>query len=169
VNVDVIERVGEQPPDLGDLATILGQVRLPVRAGRPGKRRRFPQQIGRARDGEPRRDRVAQATAVGAMPALDETRRLGQAAIEDGTRIDGRVVGDPIHHHLAHDGPDPVRFGRPERGVQARLVDGAVDHRGGRARGGERSPRRRREAFRGRLVETAFEREDVALEPRQQV
>ena len=84
-------------------------------------------------------------------------------------RVDGRVVGDPIHHHLADDGPDAVRLGRPERGVEARLVDRPVDQRGRRARRGEGAPGERREPLGGRRVEPALEREDVAVEPGQQV
>ena len=34
VDVDVVERLGEEPGDLGDLAAVLGDVGLPVRAGR---------------------------------------------------------------------------------------------------------------------------------------
>ena len=64
VDVDVVERLGEQAGHLGDLAAVLGDVGLPVRAGRRGERRRLAQELGRTRDREPRRDRVAQAAVV---------------------------------------------------------------------------------------------------------
>ena len=96
-------------------------------------------------------------------------RGFGQALVEDDLGIDRRVVGPAVHHHLAHDGPDPVRLGSAERGVQARLVDRAVDHRGRRARAGEGAPRGRGQPLGRRRIEGTLEREDVALEPRQQV
>ena len=84
-------------------------------------------------------------------------------------RVDRRVVGDAIHHHLADDRADPVRLGSPERGVEAGLVHGAV-HQGGRGPGGgEGAPGCGRDALGGLDVEPALQREDVALEPRQQV
>ena len=81
------------------------------------------------------------APVVAAMPARDEIRRLAQRLVEDGRRLDDRVVRAPIHHHLADDRPDPVGLGGSERGVEARLVDRAVHERGGGAGGRERPPR----------------------------
>ncbi len=69
VDIDVVERLREQPRDLGDLAAVLREVRLPVRTGGGGQRRGLAQQVGRARDGEPRRDGVAQA-AIGRPRAI---------------------------------------------------------------------------------------------------
>jgi hypothetical protein len=103
------------------------------------------------------------------VPALDEVRRFAQRALEDGLRIDRPVVRPAVHHHLADDRPDPVRFGGPERGVEAGLVDRAVDHGGRGARGGERAPGERGEPVGRRLVEVALKREHVAIEPGQQV
>ena len=62
-----------------------------------------------------------------------------------------------------------MRLGSAERGVQARLVDRSVDHRGRRARTGEGAPRGRGQPLGCRRIEGALEREDVPLEPRQQV
>ena len=62
-----------------------------------------------------------------------------------------------------------MRLGGPERGIQAGLVDGAVDERRRRAGGRERPPGERREPLGLGLVEAALEREDVAVEPGQQV
>ena len=45
-------------------------------------------------------------------------------------RLDGRVVGPAIHHHLAEDGPDAVRLGGLERGIHGGLVDDAVGQDG---------------------------------------
>ena len=100
---------------------------------------------------------------------LDEVGGLAQRPVEDRRRVDGGVVGDPVHHHLADDRADPVRLGRAERRIEARLVDRAVDQRRRRAGRRERPPGERREAGRLGLVEAALEREDVALEPGQQV
>ncbi len=169
VDVDVVDRLGKEPRHLGDLARVLRDVRLPVRAGRPGQGRRFAQQVGRARDGEPRRDSVAEPAIVGAVPALDEAGTLGERPRQDRGRIDRRVVRDPVHHHLADDRPDPVRLGRPECGIEARLVDRPVDKRRRRPGRRERAPGGRRDTI-GRLdVEPALQREDVPLEPGEQV
>ena len=62
-----------------------------------------------------------------------------------------------------------MRLGRPERRVEARLVDRAVDQRRRGSGGRECAPGRRREALGGRDVERPLQREDVALEPGQQV
>ena len=62
-----------------------------------------------------------------------------------------------------------MRLGSPERGVKARLVDRAVDERRGRARGRERPPGGRGHDVGPGCVEPAFQREDVALQPGQQV
>ena len=169
VDIHVVDGLGEEPGHLGDLAAILGDVGLPVRSGRGGQRRRLAQQLGRTRDGEPRRDRVLQPAVVAAVPALDEVRGLAQGLLEDVGRLDDRVVRAAIHHHLADDRPDPVLLGRPERGIQARLVDRAVHEGRRRAGAGERAPRDRGQRLGGGFVEVALEREDVALEPRQQV
>ena len=169
VDIDVVERLGKEPRDLGDLATVLRHVRLPVRARCRGEGRGLAQHVGRARNGKPRRDGVAESTVGGPVPAFDQARALGQALVQDRGRIDGRVVGDPIHHHLADDRPDAVRLGSPERGVQARLVDRAVDESGGRADCREGPPGGRSHPFGSRLVEGPFQRKDVAIEPGQQV
>ena len=83
VDVDVVERFGEEPGDLGDLVAVLGQVGLPVRAGRRGQGRRLAEHVGRARHGEPRSERVPEPAVVAAVPACDEVGRLAQAALED--------------------------------------------------------------------------------------
>ena len=44
VDVDVVERLGEEPRDLGDLARILGHVGLPPRPGRARQRRGLAEQ-----------------------------------------------------------------------------------------------------------------------------
>ncbi len=62
-----------------------------------------------------------------------------------------------------------MRLGSPERGIGARLVHRAVDERRRGAGGREGAPRGRCEAVGGGLVEAAFEREDVPLEPGEQV
>ena len=60
---------------------------------RRGERRGLAQHVGRARDREPRRDRVAEPAVVAAVPARDEVGRLAQAALEDRRRVDRLVVG----------------------------------------------------------------------------
>ncbi len=62
-----------------------------------------------------------------------------------------------------------MRFGGSERGVQARRVHGPVDHGRRRARGRERSPRDGRQSLGRGLVEPALEREDIPVQPGQQV
>ena len=62
-----------------------------------------------------------------------------------------------------------MRFGRPERGVEARLVDRAIDQGGRRPGRGERSPDDRREPFRRGRIEAALERKDVPIQPGQEV
>src|SRR6476661_2239357 len=89
VDVEIVERVGKQPRHLLDLAAVLREVRLPVRAGGCGERRRFAQQVRRTRDREAGGDRVAQSAGVGAMPAFDQRRALAQALVEDHLRVDG--------------------------------------------------------------------------------
>ena len=84
-------------------------------------------------------------------------------------RVDGQVVCQPIHHDLAHDRPDPMLLGRPERRVQAGLVDCTVDHGRGRAGGRERPPCRGGDALGCRNVEVALQREDVALQPGEEI
>ena len=46
VDVHVVERFGEEPADLGDLARILRHVGLPPGAGRARQRRRLAQHLG---------------------------------------------------------------------------------------------------------------------------
>ena len=58
-----------------------------------------------------------------------------------------------------------MRLGGPERCVQAGLVDRAVDHGRRRPGGRESAPRRRRDDLGRGDVEAALEREDVSLEP----
>ncbi len=169
VDVDIIGRLGEQPGDFGDLATVLGQMRLPVRAGARRERSGLAQELGRARDGESRCDGVLEAAVVGAVPSIDQAGGFRQALVQDHLGIDGGVVGPPVHHHLAHDGPNPVRLGRAERGIQARLVDRAVDQGRRRARAREGAPRGGSEPLGRGFIEVTLEREDVPLEPRQQV
>ena len=62
-----------------------------------------------------------------------------------------------------------MRLGSLERGVEARLVDRAVHERRRRARGSECAPRSGRDPFGGRDVEAALQREDVPLEPGEEV
>jgi hypothetical protein len=83
--------------------------------------------------------------------------------------LDARVVAQPVHHHLAHHRPDAVPLGGPESGIQAGLVDRPVEHHRRAACGGEGTARGRCQALGGGFVEVALEREDVTLEPGQQV
>ena len=46
VHIEVVPCLREEAPNFVDLARILGQVRLPVRAVVLGKGRGFPQQLG---------------------------------------------------------------------------------------------------------------------------
>ena len=62
-----------------------------------------------------------------------------------------------------------MRLGSPERGVEAGLVHRAVDERRGGAGGREGPPGGRCHDVGPGLVEPAFQREDVALQPGQQV
>ena len=135
-----------------------------------GERRGLAQQVGRARDGEPRRDGVAQAAVVGAVPALDEAGALGQRPVEDGRRVDGRVVGDRGPSSPCRRSPGsraPRRPGTSRRGSPRRP-------RRRRARSScRRAAKARHAAGASRSaaadVEAALEREDVALQPGQQV
>ena len=73
VDVDVVARLGEQPRDLRDLARVLGHVRLPPAAELARRASRLAaSSSARARDREPRRDRVAEPPAVRAVPARDQ-------------------------------------------------------------------------------------------------
>jgi len=78
VHVEVVAGLREQPRHLGDLSGILGHVRLPMSAGRVGEAGRLPEHVGRATDGEPRRERVEQPPTVSAMPALAQLGRLAE-------------------------------------------------------------------------------------------
>ena len=130
----------------------------------------FAKHVGAARDREAGRHRVPEAAIGGAVPALDEVLRLAQGSLEDRLRIDGRVVGDPIHHHLAEDRPDPVRLGGLERRVHRGLVDHAVGEHGGGAGGRERLEDGRGETCGdGRIRPRSLGREREAVEPGQQV
>ena len=87
VDVDVVARLGEQPARPRRSRRVLGHVRLPPRArSRAASAADSRSMLGRARDGEPRRDRVAEPAVVGAVPALDEVRRLAQGPLEDRRR-----------------------------------------------------------------------------------
>ena len=171
VDIDVVERLGEQPRDLRDLAAVLGQVGLPPGAGRAGERRRLAQQLGRARDGEPRRDRVAEPAVVGAVPALDEVGPIRRRRpVEDRRRLDGRVVGDrdpssPCPGSPGCRAPRPPGTRRPGWPRRPRRRPAPSSSRRPRTRA--KPPARRRSAVGD--VEAALEREDVALEPGQQV
>ena len=68
VYVGVVERFGEEPGDLRDLVEVLGEVRLPVRAGLGGKLGRGTQHLRRAGDCEAWRERVAQPPRVAQVP-----------------------------------------------------------------------------------------------------
>ena len=63
----------------------------------------------------------------------------------------------------------PCCLGRAEACVQARLPDGPVGDHGGGAGARERAEGRGRDALGGLFVEVALQREDVALQPVQQV
>ena len=140
VHVDVVDRLREEPCDLGDLAAVLGHVGLPVRTGGAGECRRFAEQVGGARDREAWRERVAQPAVVAQVPARAEVGGFAQGPIEDRRRVDGLVVRDPVHHHLADHRADAMRLGSPERGLKAGLVHRAVDERRGGAGGREGPP-----------------------------
>ncbi len=88
VDVDVVLGIGMQARDLGDLERVLADVGLPPGAGRRGEGGRFAQHLGAARDGEARRDRVAEAAVVGTVPARDEVGGFAQRAVEDGRGLD---------------------------------------------------------------------------------
>ncbi len=62
-----------------------------------------------------------------------------------------------------------MRLGGAERGIQTGLVDRSVDQRRGGAGGRERLPGDRGEPLGSRFVEFPLQREDVALQPGQQV
>ncbi len=169
VDIQVVDRLGKEPGYLGDLAAIFGQVGLPVGAGLRRERRRLSQHVLGARHGEPRGECVAQPAVVTPVPPGAQVGGLAKAAVEHLRVADGRVIADPIHHHLADDGPDAVDLGRPERRLERRLVDGPVHQRGRRPGVGEGREGERCEPL-GRLgVELPLEREDVRLEPGQQV
>ena len=104
------------------------------------------------------------------MPAGDEIGRLAQRSVEDGGRLDDRVVRPAIHHDLAQDRPDPVRLGCPEGGLGSGLVHHAVGEDGGRPGRREGLEDRRRQPFGdGRVGPRALGRERQAVEPGQQV
>ena len=143
---------------------------LPPRPARGGEGGRLAQHLGRAGDREPWRDGVAQPAVVGAVPAPDEVGRLAQRALQDGRRLDDRVVRASIHHHLAEDRPDAVGLGRAERDVHRRLEDHAVgeDGRGAGRREGLEDGRRK--ALRDRWIRPRLlGREGDAVEPGQEV
>ena len=153
VHIEIVERVGKEPGDLGDLAVVLGQVGLPVRAGLGGQPGRLAEHLRRAADGEPRRERVPEPALVAHVPARTEIGRLPERQVE---RLDRGpipcpgVVRQPVHHHLADDRPDAVGLGGTERRVGARLPERAVEHRRRRPGGREGAERGRRELLRPR-------------------
>jgi hypothetical protein len=170
VDIDVVAGLGEQAPDLGDLARVFRDMCLPPGPGPGRERGRLAQHLGRARDGKARRDRVAEAPFVRAVPVGRELLGLAQRALEDRRPLDPIVVGDPIHHHLAEDRPDAVGLGRLEGGIHRGLVDSPVGQDRRRSRGGERPERRGRDSPGVLGIGPALlDREDVALEPGQEV
>jgi hypothetical protein len=79
------------------------------------------------------------------------------------------VVAAAIHHDLAQHGADPVLLRRPERGVERGLEHGAVHHGRRRPGGGEGTEREWGEPLGRGVVERPLQREDVPLQPCQQV
>ena len=170
VDVDVVLRLGEEARDLGDLARVLRDMGLPPRAGPRRERGRLPEHLLGARDREPRRDRVPEPAVVRPVPLLDQLGGFADRSLQDRRRVDRLVVGDPIHHHLAQDRPDAMLLGGPEGALHRGLVDRAVGQQGRRPGGRERPERRGGEAGGVRLlVEPALQREDVAVEPGQEI
>ncbi len=110
-----------------------------------------------------------QATAVASVPALDQPLRLLQADFEHLAVRDALVVAQPVHHYLAHHDAQAVLLGGGEADVEALLEDRSVEHGGGRAGAGKRAKCGRCEPLGGCRVVRALEREDVALQPAQQI
>ena len=169
VDVEVVAGLGEQLGDRGDLAAVLGDVRLPRGAVVVRQGGRLAQQVGAAADREAGREGVAEATVGGAVPALAELGRLAQARLEALRGGQALVVAEAIHHDLAERGADAVRLRGPEAGIQAVGPDGAVARERGRAGGGHRPVDLRGEQLGRRHVEVVLQGEDVALQPGEQV
>ena len=145
-------------------------MRLPPRAGRAGEVRGLAQHLGRARDRETRRDGITEPAVVDAVPALDQVGRFAHRSLEDRPRLDRRVVGVAIHHHLAEDRADAVGFGRAERSVHRGFVDDTVGQNGRRPGGSEGLEDRGRQPFGdSRIGPRAFGREGDPVQPGQQV
>ena len=94
VDVDVVARLREQARDLRDLARVLGHVRLPPAPVERASDADSREQLRRARDREPRRDRVAKAPVGGAMPARDQIAPT-RAATARGSSS-GSIVGSYV-------------------------------------------------------------------------
>ena len=171
VDVDVVAGLGEEPADLGDLDRILRHVGLP-----PGARSRGPARPTRAACSAVQEIANRGVTAYPSRPLSAPCQRpmrsadLAQRALEDRGRLDRRVVGRPIHHHLAEDRPDPVRLGGAERRVHGRLVDDAVgkDRRCAGGREGLEDGRGEPLGDRG-IGPRPLGRKGQPIEPRQQV
>ena len=67
--------------------------------------------LGAARDGEARREGVAQAAVVTHVPAIAQVADW-RSDVEDLRRTERLVVGQAVHHHLADHRPDAVGLGR---------------------------------------------------------
>ena len=170
IDVEVVAGLGKQPRDLRDLARVLRHVALPPGPGRAGERGRLTQELGRAGDGEPRRHRVAQPPVRRTMPALDEVGGLVQRPMQNCRRLDRRVIGHPIHHHLAEDRPDAVDLGRAEGGVHRGFVDDPVREDRRRPGSREGAEDRRGEPFGDRGIgPRTLRREREPVEPGQEV
>ncbi len=122
-----------------------------------------------AAHGEAWRERVREAAAVPPVPPRRELVGLAQARLEDLAWGNGRVVGEVVHHHLADDGADAVRLGGGEGRIGRVRPDGGVGDDRRRPGRGEGPERGRRLALGGSAVVATLEREDVALEPGQQI
>ena len=103
------------------------------------------------------------------MPSLRELVRLPKARLEDLAGIDLGVVREAVHHHLADDRTDPVGLGGGEGHVRRLGPDRRIGDDRRRPGGGEGAERRGRRPLRRSLAVGSFEREDVSVEPGQEV
>ena len=79
------------------------------------------------------------------------------------------AVGPKVHHHLAQDHAQAALLRRFEADIAAVLVNGGVNHRGGRAVPGQLVKKERRFLPRFRAGEFALDRKNVLAQPGQQL
>jgi hypothetical protein len=173
VDVGVALGAREGTAHRGDLGPVLGHVSLHEGPAPRGLGPRRPHQPLGAGQREARRVGVAQAPLGRPVPAVAELAGLAQRGVRAAlARVgprEGVVVGAAVHHHLAHHQAQARALPLLEGGLGA-VCEHAQIHRGGRGAVG-RQLREEEAAQAPRVLasEAPLEREDVLLEPGQEL